>query len=126
MTELSLCWEPQDQQCALQARLPASSHYAERPVRDDLPKFVVAIGAAETAGVKHLLVGQETLHGVHGLLTFHTGLSYRCLKLLEKETDHVSIHSDDWADAEMGRGGLVYLRVILIGTTPAQLLQLTC
>lgn len=92
----------------------------------DLPKFVVAIGAAETADVKHLLVGQETLHGVHSLLTLHTGLSYRCLKLLEKETDNVSVHSDDRADAEMGRGGLVYLRVILLGTTPAQLLQLTC
>lgn len=82
-----LSWEPQYQQCVLQARVPASSHYAERGLLGtDLPKFVVAIGAAETADVKHLLVGQETLHGVHGFLTPHTSLSCRCLKLLEKET----------------------------------------
>lgn len=51
----------------------------------DLPKFVVAVGAAETADMKHLLVGQETFHGVHGLLTPHTDLFCRSLKLLEKE-----------------------------------------
>lgn len=57
--------------------------------RDDLfwsgiPKFAVAIGATEAADVKHLLVGQETLHRVDCLLTFDTGLSHRGLKLLGK------------------------------------------
>lgn len=50
-----------------------------------LPELVVTVGATEAADVKHLLVGQEPLHRVDSLLTFHTGLSDRHLELLEEE-----------------------------------------
>lgn len=65
----------------------------------NLPKFVVAIGATEAADMKHLLVGQETLHWVDCLLTFHTGLSCRYLKLLGKGKGQLSLRigSDELA-----------------------------
>lgn len=50
-----------------------------------LPEFTVAIGTAETADVKHLLVGKEPFHWVHSLLTPNTGFLHWQLKFLREE-----------------------------------------
>lgn len=50
-----------------------------------IPEFAVAIGAAEAADVKHLLVGKEPFHGVHGLLTPNTGFLHWQLEFLQGE-----------------------------------------
>lgn len=50
-----------------------------------VPEFAVAIGTAEAADVKHLLVGKEPFHGVHGLLTPNTGFLHWQLEFLQGE-----------------------------------------
>lgn len=80
----------------LKASVPVRSHSAHRgPLGSGSPEFVVAVGASETADVKHLLVGQEPFHGIHRLLTLHAALSCGCLKLLDKEADNFSRGTDD-------------------------------
>lgn len=79
----------------LKARVPLRAHSADRSLLGaGSPKFVVAVGASETADVKHLLVGQEPFHGVHSLLTLHAALLRRRLKLLEKEAGNFSLSLD--------------------------------
>lgn len=50
-----------------------------------VPEFAVAVGTAEAADVKHLLVGKEPFHGVHGLLTPNTGFLHWQLEFLQGE-----------------------------------------
>lgn len=82
------------------------------------PELVVAVGAAETADVKHLLVGQEPLHGVHGLLALHAALARWCLELLEKEANG-SASAVSMGPSAAGLG-LTHLWAELLGTTPAR------
>lgn len=56
----------------------------QRRVRPEA-EFAVAIGTAEAADVKHLLVGKEPFHGVHGLLTPNTGFLHWQLEFLQGE-----------------------------------------
>lgn len=55
-----------------------------------VPEFAVAIGTAEAADVKHLLVGKEPFHGVHGLLTPNTGFLHWQLEFLQGERKFVN------------------------------------
>jgi hypothetical protein len=91
--------------CVLKARVPLRAHSADRGLLGSgSPELVVAVGASETADVKHLLVGQEPFHGVHRLLTLHAALLCRRLKLLEKEADNFSLSTNALVPAEMGLG----------------------
>lgn len=48
-----------------------------------IPELAVAVGTAEAADVKHLLVGKEPFHGVHSLLTPNTGFLHWQLEFLQ-------------------------------------------
>lgn len=50
-----------------------------------IPELAVAVGTAEAADVKHLLVGKEPFHGVHSLLTPNTGFLHWQLEFLQGE-----------------------------------------
>lgn len=58
-----------------------------------IPELAVAVGTAEAADVKHLLVGKEPFHGVHSLLTPNTGFLHWQLEFLQGEEKVCSLEN---------------------------------